>query len=227
MIAILCPTRGRPDQARRMVESAKKTSYAVSVIFDFSADDPKLPEYAEHFGDDVMVSNSPGGMPTGHRWNMLAEQAMKHPDTKLFMLGADDMTFETPGWDKALIDHYNNLDNKIHCYHLQDSRDTNGTPHPIFTREWIEFWGFMISPVYLHWYGDTWAKEVSKANGVFTHLRDFSLRHEKPSDEGKPDETHSRIRNFGWNERDRFVWERTGHYLELDKKLLGEQLGIL
>ena len=70
---------------------------------------------------------------------------------QLFMVAADDMIFNTVGWDKDLIQHYENLENKIHVYHLQDSRDIDGTPHPIMSREYIEATGYFVPPIFLHW----------------------------------------------------------------------------
>ena len=219
MIAILCPTRGRPEQLRRMVESVAQTVSDPVYI----AIAPTRPSdiYLPDINGKTIISKFeyPDNLPTAQKWNNMAEAALKS-EANLFMLGSDDMYFATSGWDKALIDHYNALENKIHVYALQDSRDVDGTPHPVFTREWIEFWGYMLNPMWLHWYVDTWAVEIAKANNCFTHLRGFSLQHIKPSDEGRPDETHNRIRSFGWAERDRFVWKNSQPYLEFDKKRL-------
>jgi len=163
-------------------------------------------------------------LPTAHKWNILADATSGNPENKLFMLGADDMIFETEGWDKALIDHYNNLENKIHVYALQDSRDVDGTPHIIVTREYIECMGYFVVPIFLHWKIDTWTTEIAKANGVFTHLRDYLLTHDKPSDKGQGDETFSRIRSWGWRERDQYVADKCAHFLEFEKARLARAI---
>ena len=136
------------------------------------------------------------------------------------MLASDDMIFDTPGWDKALLEHYDALENKIHVYHLQDSRDADGTPHPIVTREYIEAMGYAFPPIFLHWFLDTWTREIAKANNCFTHLKDYLLVHDKPSDKGQPDTTHSRIREWGWNQRDKYVNDTCQHFLALEKQRL-------
>lgn len=162
----------------------------------------------------------PIDVPTSFMWNELAKVAMKHPEHKLFMLGSDDIIFSTKGWDKALIDHYNALENKIHVYALQDSRDPDGTPHPIVSREYIEAMGYFVPPIFLHWYIDTWTVEIAKANGCFTHMKDYLLVHDKPSDRGEGDETHNRIRRNGWKQRDDYVNETCQRYLDQDKMRL-------
>lgn len=229
-IALLCPTRARPTQFKRMVKSVEQTSQGdVDIWTSISNEDfdaYEMPVGSVHYG-----LPSVDGMPTAYKWNRLAEIAMHQPvgipaekypakHYKLFMLCADDVVFSTPCWDKALLDHYNALENKIHVYHLRDSRNEDGTPHPVFTREWIEFFGFMLPPIFLHFYVDTWSVEIAKHAGCFTHLKDYQLIHDKCNDKGKPDETHSRIRQQGWVDRDRYVYEKCQHYMELEKKRL-------
>jgi len=220
-IAILCPTRGRPEQCRRMIQSVEDTAtYGnVDVILGPTIGDEIITRYGKQYPICGPFSD---GMPTVYKWNLMADYEKDY--AKLFMLAADDIIFETPGWDKALIEHYNALENKIHVYHLADSRDPNGTPHPIVTREYIDAMGYMLPPIFLHWYVDTWTCAIASANGVFTHLKDFLLTHDKPSDRGQPDETHSRIRRMGWHERDAYVNDTCGHFLKYEKHRLGRKL---
>lgn len=160
-------------------------------------------------------------MPTVYMWNDLAMECFnRNPDVKLFMLASDDIIFATPGWDKALIDHYNALENKIHVYHLQDSRDVEGTPHPIVTREYINAMGYFMPPIFMHWFVDSWTVKIAKANNRFTHLKDYSLIHDKPSDKGAADETHNRIRRMGWHQRDTEVNRTCQHILEWETRRL-------
>lgn len=224
-IAILCPTRKRPEGVKRMCESAWTPNVKIylgcdrSEIIDFS-----LSKCEEPIHSDISWREFPDMLPTAQKWNELAITAMRSPDHKLFMLGSDDMYFDTPGWDRALIDHYENLENKIHVYHLQDSRDEKGTPHPIVTREYIEAMGFFVPPIFLHWFVDSWTVEIARSNSCFSHFPSFRLIHDKPSDLGNGDETHSRIRQWGWHERDKYVNDTCGHFLEAEKDRLRREM---
>jgi len=211
-IAILCPTRGRPEEFKRMRESVEKTATSSIGI------------YAVSNGQDSYVPNVSVDMPTVHMWNSLCKNAMTNPKNQLFMLGADDTVFSTPGWDDAILDHYNNLEDKIHVYSFQDSRDRDGTPHPIVTREYIDAMGYFLPPIYLHWFVDLWTVAIAKANNCFTHLHDYQLIHIKPSDSGNPDETHSRIRRMGWHDRDKYVNDTCQHFLSFEKNRLGSAI---
>lgn len=206
MIALLCPTRGRPKQFKHMCESVHTTSTSMISIYSGS-----------NGNDDYVDYCFPMDCPTVFMWNELAKKAMANPDNKLFMLAADDMVFSTPLWDEALIKHYNALENKIHVYAFQDSRDQQGTPHPIVTREYINALGYFMPPLFLHWFVDTWTVNLAKENDCFTHMNDYLLIHDKPSDKGDGDETYNRIRRMGWRERDGAVNESCQHFLELEK----------
>jgi hypothetical protein len=209
-IALLCPSKGRPQQFRRMAESASKTAGGDFLIFP-SVPRNEFPIYGitnKHIIKEQII-----GMPTVQQWNELAISALWYKECKLFMLAADDMIFSTPLWDKALIDHYNALENKIHVYALRDSRDENGTPHIIVTREYIEAMGYFLPPLFLHWFVDAWTVEIAKMNNCFTHLKEYMLIHDKPSDRGAGDATHTGIRSMGWHERDKWVAETMRHVM--------------
>jgi hypothetical protein len=236
MISLLCPTRGRPEQCKRMIESVAKTASGNINIF-VCIQEEEIEKYSflkterfVSFGKATVFPFLMLDAPTVHKWNELYLNAIrkynniKENADKLFMLAADDIIFDTPGWDKALIDHYNSLENKIHVYSLRDSRDPDGTPHPIFSREYIDALGYFLPPIFLHFYCDTWSVEVAKANNCFTHLKDYLLIHDKPSDTGKPDETHKRIRNMGWHARDEYVWNTCKRYMDMDKQRIAEAL---
>lgn len=210
MIELICPSKGRWDRLRRMWQSALRTaSNPEQLYLRVGVLDTEKTNYASAlYNDDQHTMYGVRDWSTCFSWNLMAEEAMEDSKGKLFMLASDDTVFTTPHWDKALIDHYNALDSKIHVYHLQDSRDKNGTPHPIVTREYIEAMGCFLPPAFLHWYVDSWTVGLAKANNCFTHLQDYMLLHDKPSDKGDPDETHTDIRDRGWKVRDDWTWRK-------------------
>jgi len=219
MLAILIPSRQRPEQFARMVESVRITSSKPVKIF-LCITPEEYESYKPHVTNDMVVIFQPDNMPTAQKWNLLAQIAMKDESLKLFMLGSDDMYFTTPLWNEALIST-----GKPHVYALQDSRDENGTPHPIMTREWIEALGYFVPPIFLHWFIDSWAIEIAKYNNCFTHLKDYLLVHDKLSDKGEGDETHNKIRQSGWRERDQYVDGKMRHLLQIEKERLACAFG--
>lgn len=220
MITLLCPTRGRPKMFGRMVDSIISTVYSHSNVrlFYYTDDnDPLAGEYQPPVG--LQYGHVTGSeISTCYKVNKMADIVKDASD--ILMFASDDMIFATPGWDRALQDHYDKLDNKIHVYHLQDSRDLNGTPHPAATREYVNAMGYFFVPIFYHWFVDTWMCDAARANNCFTHLTDYQLVHDKPNDRGKPDDTHNRIRQMGWHNRDKWVNEKCRAFFQLEKHRL-------
>lgn len=223
MIELICPSKGRPEKLKRMWESALHTAGNAKDLFlsiGVVSDEYRL--YKSYFDSyNNVVVRIVKEWSTAYSWNYLANKAMDHRSGTFFMLASDDIMFATPLWDVALNEHYKKLDNKIHVYALQDSRDKLGTPHPIATRAYIEAMGYFLPPIFLHWHVDSWTVDIARHNNVFTHLTDYLLIHDKPSDVGQPDKTHTGIREMGWAERDRFVNDTCQHLLQHEKERLG------
>ena len=158
---------------------------------------------------------------TAYTWNLLAEEAKKDASIGFFMLGADDMVFSTPCWDMALI----KFGEDAVVVSFLDSRDSEGTPHPVMSRSFHEKLGYFTAPIFLHWYVDTWLVAIAKACGRFHHLKQYFLVHDKLSDKGTPDETHNDIRRRGWRERDKYTWDKCQHFLFCEQqRMLSEFL---
>ena len=224
MISLLCPTRGRPAMFRNMLESAWATAETkLEILAGIGGEDTETAYKENYYGYDITGVHQTlltGNFPATFVANDLASRA--HGDL-IFLVG-DDTVFTTPHWDKPLLEHYARLNNKIHVYSLRDSRGEDGTPHPIATKEYVKALGYLHTPIFNHFYPDTWMVEIAKANNCFTHMKDFLLLHNKPSDKGIFDETHTRIRSFGWLNRDMKVNETCQHFLELEKQRLGKAI---
>ncbi len=224
-IALLCPSRQRILLFKRMVDSARNTAFNKEDIHIYlGISDTEWPEYEKEVGGCVThVTTFPEGCPTTFKWNMMAKHAVQQKHTH-YMLAADDMIFTTPHWDKELKDHYAAHKQKQQVYSLRDSRDENGTPHPIVTHEYIEAMDYFLPPIFLHWFVDTWTVEIAKANNCFTHLKDYMLVHDKPFHRGEPDDTHMCIRRNGWLNNDMWTNEKCQHFLEHEKLRLARKL---
>lgn len=223
-IALITPSRRRPALLKRMWESALKTAtYPDQLRLHYGIH--KEEEQAYGFAMMMCLKGSSqlvfvNDWSTVYSANYLAGQALTYEDTTLLMIIGDDAIFDTRGWDKALLDHYAALENKVHLYSLRDSRDENGTPHPIATKEWVLSMGYIATPIFLHWYVDTWMTQIARENRIFTHMKDYLLIHDKPSDHGQGDETHTRIRVRGWKQRDDFVDFTCHHFLDVESNRL-------
>lgn len=214
MITVLCPTYGRPDKCKRMIASIRNTATTnIEVLLCTSNEDTS--DYSNI--DAILYQDKPYS--TVACSNFLSQHV--RPETTLIMVTGDDTVFATPNWDLALLSHYEKLENKIHVYHLLDSRGASGTPHPIVTQEFMKALGYFMTPIFLHLYVDTWTVEIAKYNNCFTHMKDYLLIHDKCTNNGNPaDNTRTRMLNKGWFERDEYVNETCGHFLQIEKDRL-------
>lgn len=177
-ITILCPTRDRPEGAFRTLNSAlsNATTKGVRVLFYVAQDDPQWPAY------QALCSALRAGprTHTSQAWNKLW---WAHPVTDLYMLGSDDISFETPGWDERLFDMAElDISAQRPCvYHFRDSRHPTNTPHPIVTRAWTDLFGWFVPPQFNHYYVDSFTCWTAKIAGLFRPLPSVLLAHHKES----------------------------------------------
>ena len=93
-VLAICPSRGRPRQAREALASFLATAHGPGsrLVLVVDADDPTLPEYPPEATYVVEPTGSMGGALA------LALPAILGNATVVGMLG-DDVRFRTPGWD--------------------------------------------------------------------------------------------------------------------------------
>jgi hypothetical protein len=223
MISLICPSKGRPDKLKRMWESALATAkYPDKLYLHFGIHKEEQSQYMPLKGGSAQMYHVQDWT-TVYSLNLLCEAAMKQADAMLFMVIGDDTIFTTPLWDEALMNEYAKSPTGIHVYSLRDSRG-DGSPHPIATRGYIDALGYLATPIFMHWFIDTWMVEIAHSNGCFTKLEQYLLIHDKGADKGTPDETHMSIRNKGWFHRDRFTNEKCRHFLLEEKRRLGKAI---
>tara|TARA_B100000085_G_scaffold193753_1_gene177644 strand:+ start:1202 stop:2299 length:1098 start_codon:yes stop_codon:yes gene_type:complete len=188
-ISILTPTRNRPNNCERFIKTIDKTSFKherIELFFYVDNDDPSLEAYkslAAHcdseyrhfkkidftFGEPVSVSIS---------WNTLAEKSSSY----LYIMGNDDLVYNTPGWDSLLIQ---NLAVKFResgdPYWISWVNDSiNGKRHcafPIMTREWYKTVGYFAPGVFHFGYNDTWVFDIAKQLGRTNYIPNIENEH--------------------------------------------------
>lgn len=203
-ISILCPSRGRPEMARRMATSAIANCAdvrGVEILFWLNEDDPRKNEYVSS-PYCVHIVGKDG--PTSYAWNQLAKRAAGD----ILMLMGDDTVFETPGWDNKLRDAATAGEwahPVARVFGFDDGRSPlgEGHPHPAMTREVYNRLGYLACPMFRHFYVDTWLVDLAKEAGIFHYIADMKVLHDKPWDRGAPDETKLRIANTSVHDADK------------------------
>lgn len=185
MITICCPTRGRPQLAQRMAESCWKQAKfknSLEIILYANNDDPVLNEYDCVKEIDGVTLDVGPNQSTCYSWNQCATKAKND----YVMLMGDDVIFETPEWDRLIVDQYEKYDDKILMVIPNDGRkngtaksqpkknyinsnepvligdESFGAPHFVLHKNWINTLGYFAPPIFWHWYVDTWTQKVSR-----------------------------------------------------------------
>ncbi len=161
LISILCPTRGRPDEFKRMSDSAFDLAThprQVELIAYHDEDDTSgyygLQRVQWVFGPRIVLSEM---------WN--ACYRMSRGD--ILMHCGDDIVFRTPGWDTIVREAFAASEDKILLVHGDDmSPNTDAlATHGFLHRRWVEAVGYFVPPLFSSDWNDVWLTDVADQIG--------------------------------------------------------------
>lgn len=168
MISILCPTRNRPDNVRRMVTSAFKMANdpaGLEFVFYLDEDDtvtePELEKIDGELNLSIVIVRGKRVV-LSQMWN----ECYKDATGPVFMHGGDDIEFTTGGWDSVVLDAFKASTDKILFVHGTDGimPPSFGT-HGFLHRDWVDVVGYFVPPYFSSDYNDTWLNDVADMIG--------------------------------------------------------------
>lgn len=179
LIDLLCPTRGRPEQFKRMVESARAMAEGEIHIHAYiDNDDPKASEYL--FG----IVGEP--MPLAPAYQYLYDRSK----ADILMMCADDIVFRTPGWDTQ-VKQLAPSDGVFVVSYDDLGRPRKEDGHPFIGRKFIELMGYFTYPRLKHSCIDNWVVDIAKAVNRYIYS-DIIIEHVHPKyQKGIWDETYA------------------------------------
>ena len=182
IFSILTPTRNRPEKCERFIQSIKRTTREhgrVELLFYIDNDDPSMGKYRKieevyttNFLRIKMLEGKPKSV--SKSWNDIA--AISNGD--YMIMGNDDLTYETIGWDNKLEQHLRKLPDPYHMCWVND--DINGNKHcafPIISREWYKTVDYFAPGVFHFGYNDTWVYDIAKRIGRHKYFSDILVQH--------------------------------------------------
>ncbi len=179
MISVLCPTRKRHVWLTRMVDSLFDTaSGPVEVCLYIDDDDPgsvvTAKMLARLYGPHKIKWMVGPRIVMSEYWNKLVSIAAG----EYFMLGNDDVVYETPDWDEYVDYFFSFLPDKIaHVYGSDDGQHYEGFgAHGIVHRRWVETLGYFVPPYFTSDHGDAFLNEVASALDRNRYLP-FTVKH--------------------------------------------------
>lgn len=169
-IMVIVPTRGRPDNAMRLLEAIETTA-EVDVVFCVDYDDPKLEVYYD--------TRLP--LRTGRRrrlvgtLNDVVQDYTEYYDIIGFI--GDDVIPHTHRWDVAITNAFK----KNMIAYANDGWQGEGLPTAVFMDvEIIRKLGYMVTPTLIHLFADNYWKALGEALGTLTYLPDVNMEHIHP-----------------------------------------------
>lgn len=185
-ISICCPTRGRPDNVKRFMESLRSTSIEMpQVIFYIDEDEPYPYVFLDEWPTSIICSGPRKTL--SDCWNDCAKAATGD----ILMFAGDDIVFKTKDWDRMVINTFESHPDKFIFVHGNDGHWGNkfGT-HGFIHRKWYETVGYLLPPYFVSDYGDTWLNDMANILGRRVYLN-FITEHLHPAwGKAELDQTH-------------------------------------
>ena len=188
-ISILVPTRGRPENMKRLLASIVETSTAMpEIVFYIDEDDARSINCMGEIGSESFVRCVVGErILMSKMWNRLAEAATG----EILMMGGDDLVFRTKGWDDQVRRAFAAFPDRMVFVHGDDGiyKERFGT-HGFLHRNWIEAAGYFVPPYYASDFNDTHWNEVANMLNRRVYLP-FVTEHMHPiAGKAEWDKTH-------------------------------------
>lgn len=163
-ISLLTPTRGRPENVQRLMDSAFKfcrDPKDIEFVFwidddDNSYDIPKL----EARG--AIVLRGPR-IVLAQMWN----ECWKAASGPYYLHTGDDIVFKTSNWDALFVKPFEESDDKILFVHGDDKgpRGREFGTHGMVHKNWTDTVGRFVPPYFASDWCDAWFNDVANALG--------------------------------------------------------------
>ena len=216
MISFCCPSRGRPELAKRLIDTATKTQKGnTEFLFYLNDDDPKLEEYKDLL-DDKHYTVGPN-QSTCYSWNLMCEKA----SNDIVMLMGDDVQVQTQNWDQIISDQFDNFKDKILMVVPSDGRVKGNkdysdkialwpdkplpAAHFAVHKNWTNTLGYLAPVFFWHWHVDSYTQKVARKLNRCLYLPTVEFKAIKIMNDNAARQIRS---NFNIAKRDEFVWTK-------------------
>jgi hypothetical protein len=206
---VLVPTKGRPQNAARLISAWLETQAKAQLMFLGDEDDEKLPDYEvimrQVEGDHLvqMIAGPPKRI--GPWLNEVAPAIVEmSPAESVVGFMGDDHVPRTRWWDRQI---FNSLTLRPGIVYGNDLFQGPNLPTAVFmTGRIIGELGYMVPPGLQHMYLDNAWKEWGERSGSLTYLADVVIEHMHPhAGKAEGDETYGQV--WPYMTEDMPVWE--------------------
>jgi glycosyltransferase involved in cell wall biosynthesis len=225
MISILCPTRGRPENVIRKVNSILSTSHRldlVEIIFYVDNDDVTFPEIILNNGNVTVVKGP-------RMWLSILQNVLySYSKGEIIMYTGDDVVFETNGWDEIIREEFNAQEDKILLVYGTDGGYYGDriALHGFLHRDWVNTVGCWVQPgravPYDYWLTDT-ARKLGRLKYIDS-LRFAHIHYRQGDASAKFDSTYYAVSNLQKSFRPLITYKNMERERRIDRILLSEKM---
>ena len=216
MNSFCCPSRGRPELAKRLIDAACENQDGnTEFLFYLNDDDPKLEQYRDLLEQKYYTIGP--NQSTCFSWNLMCEKATND----VVMLMGDDVQVKTKHWDTLIVNEINKYKDKILMVVPSDGRlktagklgdtvrlwpdEPLGAAHFAVHKNWTNTLGYLAPIFFWHWHVDSYTQKVARKLNRCLYLPTVEFKAKKIIN----DDTGKQIRaNFNINLRDNYVWKK-------------------
>jgi glycosyltransferase involved in cell wall biosynthesis len=164
-ILLIVPTRNRPQNIPRVIESWRATTSEKSDL-SIVIDDDQRELYSSVICDDVYWPVYPN-MKLCPKLNATAE--FHRPFHHIIGFIGDDIVIKTPGWEERVIEACGEVGM---CYPNDTIQGAALPTHIFMTSNIIKTLGYMVPPTFVHLYCDNFWRHLGNSAGVLKYLGD-------------------------------------------------------
>ena len=189
-ISTLMPSRNRPENLRRIFDSALQTVYSKD-LFEFCIrlddDDVLSDSIIQQYKHDlyIRVVWGKGGL---DNWGTYWNDAWKIASGEIYGMIGDDFIYRTPGWDIAIRDEFQKRQDRI-LFVFGDDKFQKGAlgTHGFIHKKWTDTLGYYAPMQFKSYCHDHWIDDIASKIGrkvyrpdlVFEHMHHLANKAEK------------------------------------------------
>ena len=201
-LLVLCPSRGRPDSARELLDTFQRTKSNTSsyLAFVVDIDDPTAGEYPR--GTYVIERGRPGMVDALNR--VAGNEVSKYG--YIGFVG-DDHRFRTKGWDNVMLAYLSRAGGGF--AYANDLLQGENLPTAVFvSSEIVKELGYFAPPNLAHLYVDDSWKLLGDGADCLYYFPDIIIEHMHPyAGKAEWDEGYKRVNDSAVVSADRWAYE--------------------
>ena len=168
-LCVMLPTRRRPEMARRCIDSLLETAAGDPELMLITDDDD---DSYDGWEDVSRITVTRSTLVTA----VNAAATVLAPSYGALMLAADDLVFQTPGWDEKLLAALEDLGG-TGIVGWDGKRRYDVLEHVLISSDIVQALGYFAVPSMAHFYIDNCWTELGKRAGLLRYCPDVVIEH--------------------------------------------------